>query len=1319
MYSADRGDVEATLTSLTPAQRARLEKDLGLVAPRAANGSAAIRRRDGDHRVPLSSPQRRLWFLDQLNPGDPTYNCTYAFRLSGPVNANVLETAINRIVERHEALRTTFAEKNGEPYQVVHDTLEIRLTREDADAWHSHSVTEEAGIPFDLERGPLLRARILRLAERDHVLLLTLHHIVVDGWSMMVFFSELERWYDAGMEQYEPVLEPLSVQYPDFSAWQQTRQEAEQFAYWREALHGLTPLDLPTDGVAALLPDSAGAEHVAELPRDLVDDLRELCGSMGATLFMGLMTVFKVLLARYSGSRDIAIGAPMHGRTRPELEPLIGFFINTVVMRTDVSGDPTFRELLGRVMRTCVNAYENQEVPFERLVGELGSAGGRGASPLTRILMQITQRDDVLPRLAGVTAQRIDVPARTAKFDLLLDFRRHGDTFRCHVQHRTEVFSEAYVSRFMAHYVTLLRSLVAAPDGRALAAPMLTSAERERAVRDWNDTAVDFPRTSTLHGLFERRTAADPDALAVISGDRRVTYGELDRLANGLARRLEQAGVRRGDPVGLLLDRSADLVVGMLGVLKANAAYLPLDPAYPKARLDTMLAQVPVAAIVAGPERVGEGGIDVGADGSGAPTPPRPTAGPADLANVLFTSGSTGVPKGILLDHRGRVANVTDYNRRYGVGPEDRLFAISSPTFDMCTYDVFGTLAAGGTVVMQDAETSRDPKRWLKTLREERVTIWHSAPPLLGLLVDQAERDGTTLPDLRLVFLGGDWIPLSLPDRIRAIAPHATVVSAGGATEVSMDSTIYTVGEVDPAWKSIPYGRPMANQLAYVVDEAGEPAPECVPGALYLGGIGVGWGYHGRPALTAERFVPNPFSGVPGDRMYDTGDVARYGPDGLLELLGRSDFQVKIHGVRIELGEIEAQLRKSPDVVDAVVMAPGTIERRLIGYVLAAPGRTADPARLRTELTRALPQAMVPSAIVVLDRFPLTPNGKLDRRALPEPPTAQATAPSREMTDTERKVHDIWCRLLGHEEIGLEEDFFDLGGDSFLAIRAVREFHPDLPVAALFTSPTVAALAARADSEQPQQTPLLLPLRTSTAPRLTIVAVPYGGGNAISYQPLARALPDGVALTAVAIPGHDFTGQQLAEVADVAGQVVRELARTPGPIAVYGQCVGSALAVAIARGLVDAGRPPQAVFLGGSLVVRDPLAALARDESLSDDELAEFLGSLGGMDGDVLPLDRAEMLRLVRHDQRQAGRYFSAAPDAPLPVPAFCVLGGADPTTADDGAQRYRDWLRHFSSVRLEVLRDAGHYFIKDDASALADVLVRSMRSLSEERRPA
>ncbi|MGW6567504.1 non-ribosomal peptide synthetase [Streptomyces sp. NPDC054975] len=706
----------------------------------------------------------------------------------------------------------------------------------------------------------------------------------------------------------------------------------------------------------------------------------------------------------------------------------------------------------------------------------------------------VTGTETLTQLAADVTAPRQE-PSEQAvwqdEFELLLHPPREDDDGlpSAELRYAPELFDRETVLRFLSSYVTLLEDGLTAPDRPVSRLRLLPGEELRRMLVDWNDTATDLPHGVCLHAAFEDRAAASPDALALIGADRTWTYREVNEAANRLAHHLRERGVGPDRRVGICLDRSAELLIAVLGVLKAGGAYVPLDPDYPRQRLATMVAGTSCAVVVSrsGPAA----SLPSAEEGAAAGTPvllldrdeallagfpthnPGGGATPEDLAYIIHTSGSTGAPKPIALRHRGVMNNIADLNSRFGVGPGDRVLALSSPSFDMSVYEFLGLTTAGGTVVLTEPERAKDPEHWAELLADHRVTVWNSAPALLDMVVDHLESTGAApLADLRLALLGGDWIPVSLPDRARAAAPALRFVALGGATEASIHSTIYEVTKTDARWTSVPYGRPMANQRTYILDEERRPVPPGVPGELHLAGIGLAREYLGRPEQTAERFFEWSCGEVEGERLYRTGDVARYGPDGLIELLGRADFQVKLHGLRIELGEIEAVLRAHETVREAVVTAhpDGSGDRRLVGYLVPEAGRTVDPAAVAEHAARSLPGFMVPSTVLVLAELPLTPNGKVDRKALPEPPEGVGEPPARytpPATETERTVAGIFASVLGASRIGADSGFFAVGGNSLQAMRAVtrlnKHFGIRVNVRLLYGGSTVSGIAAVID----------------------------------------------------------------------------------------------------------------------------------------------------------------------------------------------------------------------------------------------------------------
>jgi amino acid adenylation domain-containing protein len=1065
--------------------------------------------RDGE--LPLSFAQQRLWFTEQLNPGKPVFNLPCLYRLRGSVNIPALEQALNELVRRHETLRTTFHSRAGRPVQVIAAPSPVRLPVEDyralgpaeAEARARAFVEAEAARPFDLAAGPLFRVYLLRLTDDDSLLLYNLHHTVFDGWSVGVLNRELSALASAFAVGKPAPLPAPAVQYADYAAWQRQWLSGaaleERLAFWKRQLDGVpTLLELPCDRPRPRVQTHRGARRRFTLPAELAAGLKDLGRREGATLFMTLMAAFQAVLYRHAGQERFLVSTGVANRDRPETEALIGCLINILLLRADLSRNPRFRELVGRVKDTALASYAHQDTPFEKIVEAAGGERDLSYHPLAQVMFVLLSAAADPLELPGVRAAAEEVPGVNAECDLVLHMQETAEGLAGYIDYSTDLFDPETIDRLLGHFRTLLAGAAADPDQRVLDLPLLTAAERQRVLYDANATHKDFPADKCLHHLFEQRAAAAPQAPAVLYADACLSYGELDRRANQLARHLRKLGVGPDVLVGLCVERSPEMVVGLLGILKAGGAYVPLDPAYPQERLrfmleDThtpvLLTQAHLRHRLAGlPARVVCLDADWPAVAAEEATAPQTGVGPLNLSYVIFTSGSTGTPKGIALAHRGVLNNIVDLNGRFGVGPGDRVLCLSSLSFDMCVYEVFGTLEAGGAIVMPLQAELREPARWAELMRRHRVSVWNSAPALLKMLVDYvADRPDLWPRHLHLSILGGDWVPVTLPDRLEAMAPQVRFIVLGGATEASIHSIIYPVEKTDPTWKSIPYGVPQYNQKAYVLNARLEPAPVGVAGELYLGGIGLGRGYFRRPAQTADRFVPNPFAAEPGERIYRTGDLARWLPDGNIELIGRIDYQVKLRGLRIECGEIEAAIRRHPAVREAAVVAQADArgDKRLVAYVRPHPpqtyrgngkaGHNGEPAAddslaadIRALLAGRLPDYMVPAAIVLVPELPLSPNGKVDRKALAAravalPQSQDTFVPPR--TPEEEVLAGVFAAVLGLDRVGVHEDFFALGGHSLLATQVVSKirdaFGAELPLRALFEAPTVAGLAER------------------------------------------------------------------------------------------------------------------------------------------------------------------------------------------------------------------------------------------------------------------
>ncbi|MET0395816.1 MAG: amino acid adenylation domain-containing protein, partial [Longimicrobiaceae bacterium] len=1068
----------------------RLAADL-LQAVFLADATGPASSADTRGGLPLSFAQERLWFLDRLRPGGAAYNVSLALPISGALHVGVLGRVLAEIVRRHDALRTVFAGVDGVPVQVVRPAGDWALALDDVsglpaeerEAAARRIARADAGAPFDLAAGPLLRARLLRLADDEHLLAVVMHHTVGDGASAGILLREVAALYPALLAGEPSPLPPLPMQYGEWALRQRERLRGEvleaQLAWWRERLRGIAPLPLPTDHPRPAVQSFRGATHRFEVPAEVMEGVRALARAEGATLFMVLLAAWDLLLARYAGEGDVAVGTPVSGRDRPEVAGLVGMFVDTLVLRVDVVPEEAFRGLLGRARAAALEAFRHRDLPFERLVEALHPGRDLSRNPLFQVMLapQSTALEPV--EVPGATLHPEPLDGGTAALDLtLLTWERSGGGLAAALEYATDLFETATTLRMAGHLVQVLRSVAADPDLAVADVPLLVPEERARLLLLSRPPRHEHPREA-VHAQVAAQAARTPEAVAVAFCGETLTYAELERRANRLANRLRRLGVRAEDRVGICLERSVELPVAMLAVLRAGGAYVPLDPGYPAGRLAMMLEDSGVrvllteraledrlpahpAAVVlldAARERIAEESTDL---------PPVASDG-EQTAYVIYTSGSTGTPKGVAVPHRALANHMGWMQRAFPLAADDRVLQKTPTGFDASVWEFWAPLLAGGTLVMAPPGVHRDATELARVVERERITVLQVVPSLLGAMLEAGglERCGT----LRRLFCGGEALPAEAAARARALT-GAEVVNLYGPTEVCIDavSHVFTGGE---GGVTVPIGRPVHNVSARVLDPRGAPVPVGVPGELYLGGAQLARGYLGRAELTAERFVPDVFAGEPGARAYRTGDRVRWLADGTLEFLGRIDQQVKVRGFRIEPGEIEAVLRLHPVVVDAAVAArtDGVGGTRLVAYVLPAGGvARPEAAELRAWLRERLPDAMVPSAFVALDAFPLTPSGKLDRRALPEPEAVDAGAaePVPPSTPVEEILAGIWAELLPVASVSVRDDFFALGGHSLLGTRVVSRVRDalgvELPLRALFEEPTIAGLAGHVET---------------------------------------------------------------------------------------------------------------------------------------------------------------------------------------------------------------------------------------------------------------
>ncbi len=1076
-------ELERRLANLSPEKRAQLMQQLAKRAAESVAPQTEIGRRPRPPRLPLSSAQQRLWILDQFDPGNSVYNVTSLVRLQGTLEIDVLQRCLDTILVRHESLRTVFPKDEDGPFQRILPPTPVPMVRFDVSDRGELAAREadafaltraDAQAPFDLVAGPILRATLVRIDAQDHLLALSAHHIAVDGWSFGILFGELSKLYRAFLAGEPSPLPELPIQYADYTLWQQdelgSTELARQLDYWQSRFPDRpTVLELPGDRPRPPVQSYRGAVLTRTLPRELYDEVKRFSRQEGATPFMTFLAAYQALLARYSGQDDIVVGVGNANRTRRELEPLVGFFINTLPLRADLSGDPSFRELLAQVRASTLDSYANQDLPIERLIETLNIERDLSHAPLfqTMLFYQNFPRADVdLPGLRMLPVDMTDAHSGTARVDFsIFASEDEEDGLIMLMEYATDLFDRDYVEAFADHLGQLLRSAIAAPETRVRALEILAPAERQRLLVDWNATAAPLPGEKTLHALFEARAARSPEAIAVVQGETALDYATLDAQATRIAAHLRAHGAGPGRMVGLYLERTPRMLAALLGVLKAGAAYVPLDPGFPAERIGYMLedAAAPVVLTERSIAAQLPPGAHVALDVDDLLDVEAPAVGAGDAADaeapayVIFTSGSTGRPKGVRIPHRAAVNFLASMAREPGLREDDRLCAITTLSFDIALLELMLPLTVGARVVLADRATAADGTALAALLEVSGTTVLQATPATWRMLLDSGwhGRDG-----LRML-CGGEALPRELADRL--LGCGAELWNVYGPTETTVWSTLerVTAGE-----GPVPIGHPIANTEVYVVDKTLQPVPAGLPGELLIGGLGVALDYLDRPELTAEKFVDDPFGPRPGGRLYRTGDLARWRRDGRLEALGRIDHQVKLRGFRIELGEIESVLLQGDAVAQAVVVCredrPG--DKRLVAYLVPASA-AADVNALRNRLRDRLPDYMLPAAFVGLERLPLTPNGKVDRRALPAPEAdafgaADETAPRNPEEET---LVALWAEILGRPKIGIHDNFFDLGGHSLLATQLVARMQaalgPDITLRMVFEAPTVAGFA--------------------------------------------------------------------------------------------------------------------------------------------------------------------------------------------------------------------------------------------------------------------
>ncbi|MBD2298129.1 non-ribosomal peptide synthetase [Nostoc sp. FACHB-190] len=1092
--------------ALTPVIKAELaERKAEIMAFIQKNNAALssnhqpIRPIPRQENLPLSFAQQRLWFMEQLTKVSHILDFPTTLSLKGSLNLAALEKTLNEIVRRHEVLRTTFTSVKGQPIQIIHSHWQLPLPIVDlqdlpnaeCEVEIQRLIHNEASFAFNLTTGPLLRCLLLKLSQEEHILLFTIHHIVTDGWSMGVIVRELVALYAAfSQNQYsvqdatQTPLPELPFQYVDFAVWQRHYLQGEVLenllTYWKQKLSGKLPvLQLPTDYPRPPIQTFSGKRKSFFLSQDLTEALKTLSRDHDVTLFMTLLAGFNLLLYRYSGQDDILVGSPIANRNQDDLERLIGFFVNTLVLRTDFSGNPSFPELLRRIREITLEAYAHQDIPFEFLVQELQPQRNLSYTPLFQVMFVLHNAPIPALEMPGLSVTPLEADNhRQVMFDLVLHMTEVEGGIVGSFDYNIDLFTEDTICRMVGHLQTLLAGIVANPQQRLSELPLLTEPEQHQLVWGWNNTQVQYPQKQCLHELFQVQVEKTPDAVAVVFEDEQLTYRELNTKANQLANYLQTFGVKPEVLVGIYVERSLLMVIGLLAILKAGGAYIPLDPSYPQERLAYMLEDAQPKVLLSQQKLVttlpNQSAQVICLDSDWELIRDRHSANPIThitedhLAYVIYTSGSTGKPKGAMNTHRGICNRLLWMQDAYQLTAADRVLQKTPFSFDVSVWEFFWPLITGARLVIAQPEGHKDPNYLVNLIIQQQITTLHFVPSMLQVFLEAAAVE--KCQSLVRVIASGEALPIELQQRFFQRL-DAQLHNLYGPTEAAVDVTFWQCQNHLNNQKTVPIGRPIANIQIYLLDKYLHPVPVGVPGEVYIGGVGVGRGYLNRPELTAEKFIPNPFT-TTASRLYKTGDLARYLPNGEIEYIGRIDYQVKLRGFRIELGEIEAAIAQYPGVRETVVVVNA---QRIVAYLVPQAAQTLSISELRSFLESKLPSYMIPVAFVLLEALPLTANGKVDRRALPAPDTNRpelADAYQPPQTEVEQTIAQIWQTVLQLENVGIHDNFFELGGHSLLLVQVhsklCETFSKKLAVLDLFRYPTINSLANYLTQVEPE-----------------------------------------------------------------------------------------------------------------------------------------------------------------------------------------------------------------------------------------------------------
>lgn len=1270
----------------------------------------------------VSSAQKRLYILHKIN-GGTSYNLPGVLVIEGAADKNILEDILNTITRRHEALRTSFEMRDGQPVQIVHERLDISLDYAIAHKADYDALMAAFVRPFELDKAPLFRTRLVSVSERKHLLMFDMHHIISDGASVNIIIREIAELLNGS------ALPDLTIQYKDYSAWHNRLINSEEMKgheeYWLKKYTGEIPvLNMPLDFTRPVIQSFKGDKLHFTIDEVLTSEIKKLTAHTGATPFMLLLSIYNILLSKYSGQEDIIVGMPVEGRRHDDLRPLIGMFVNTLAVRSRPEGVKPFEAFLQEIKGEILEAFDHEQYPFELLVDKIGLKRDAGRNPLfdTTFVMQNMALKKF--NAGGLAIKPYSYNSKTSKFDLTLEAVDKGDTIDCTFEYCTDLFKEESVKSLSAHFLNILTGVIDHPEVKISDVDMLSDEERFRLINEWNDTDAEYPEEKTVHQLFEERAYKSPDDVALIYQDKTMTYGELNSKANRLARTLREIGVGPDDIVGILADRSFDMAVSIFGVLKAGGAYMPIDPDYPAERKKYMLENSGAKVLLLKPPfSVDTSGLikvvrlDDEASYSNTGSNPESVNKPSDLAYIIYTSGSTGQPKGVMVEHRNVVRLLFNEKFQFKFSSSDIWTLFHSFCFDFSVWEMYGALLYGGKLVIVSKEAAVDTRKFLDILKAEKVTVLNQTPSAFYNLISADSSAESDISSLRYVIFGGEALKPLMLRPFKEKYPSVRLINMYGITETTVHVTYKEIlsGDVENNISNV--GRPIPTLKVFILDKDQNMLPAGVPGEICVGGAGVARGYLNNEKLTCDKFIALPY--LCRGAVYRSGDLGRFLPNGDIEYLGRIDSQVKIRGFRIELGEIENALLKHPEIEETIVTVHETSggDKKLCAYIRIKSDLT--PKELAAYLSGNLPDYMIPSYFIKIDAFPLNRNGKIDKSRLPKPTDVYAGSTSTLPRNVaEELIAGAWAQVLELPEVGIDDNFFELGGDSLSAIKVVSMLKLGINIVDFYTNPTIRLLAEKLISENAGTSLLVRLSRKQKPSRANVICFPYGGGSALAYRDMNDALRRKNAemnLYSVNLPGHDYGVhddlEPLEQVADRVAQEIKE--KLTGDIILYGHCVGSALMLATAELLEKAGVKIKAMYIGGILAPRfiELYGSFYKPWSLiSDKSIIRFLKKIGLPSDLLADADYVKyIIKAFRHDTQCFARFlysFSMSKKKRLKSPLYLIVGDEDITTKHF-SKRYNGWNKYFDSVKLIVLNNANHYFINTHAYEVVDYLVQ------------